>query len=219
MKAEQQWEEVYARCLQQNQLSGQDDKLQILSRELLRWNKTHNLTGYRAWPQVAVGLILDALMLAPYCYGCSCLDIGSGAGFPGLVLALARPSMLVTLLEGRRKRVSFQRHIIRLLALDNVVSVWGRAGEDNDPLEGRKYAAVTCKALGSLPLSLNLCHRYTQKNGIILLPRGMRDEKEIIALQENKPADMIVAAHYYTLPGLGGQRMLVEGRFLPPAGL
>ncbi|MDR1396179.1 MAG: 16S rRNA (guanine(527)-N(7))-methyltransferase RsmG [Desulfarculales bacterium] len=215
MRAQPQWEDIYARCLRQNSLSGQEDKLQTLSRELLRWNKTHNLTGYRAWPQVAVGLILDALMLAPYCSGSSCLDIGSGAGFPGLILALARPSMRVTLLEGRRKRVSFQRHIIRLLALDNVISVWGRAGEGTDPLQGQKYDAVTCKALGSLALSLNLCRAYIQKNGVILLPRGIQDEKEILALKENKPADMAVAAYYYTLPDFGGQRILVEGKILP----
>ncbi len=104
--------------------------LEILGGELLRWNRTHNLTGHRDLPSVRRDLFLDGLALLPHLAGAGLLDIGAGAGFPGLVLALARPGLLVTLLEPRAKRVSFIKHAIRTLGLlDRVEAVAGRAPE------------------------------------------------------------------------------------------
>jgi 16S rRNA (guanine527-N7)-methyltransferase len=208
------WQAVYEYHLSQNNLLGQADKLRTLGRELLRWNKTHNLTGYDSWPRVAVGLILDALILAPYCRGESCLDIGSGAGFPGLVLALVYPRMRVTLLDGRRKRVSFQQYISRCLGLTNIRACQGRAGEGPDPLPGEKFATVTCKALAGLPLALALCRHYLAPQGIVLLPRGMEDEGEIAGLRENPGPGMTFTSHYYSLPGFVGQRIILGGEAL-----
>jgi 16S rRNA (guanine527-N7)-methyltransferase len=209
------WQPVYKQHLRRNNLLAQENKLQILAAELLRWNKTHNLTAYTSLSQVMTGLILDSLMLAPYCRGDSCLDIGSGAGFPGLVLALVFPHMQVTLLDGRRKRVSFQQYISHKLGLSNLIALNGRAGEARDPLAGRKFATVTCKALASLPLALRLCRFYLARSGIILLPRGLEDEKTIAALPENTCPDMVFSSHYYTLPGFIGQRIILSVEFLP----
>jgi 16S rRNA (guanine527-N7)-methyltransferase len=141
-----------------------------LARELLRWNERINLTGYHDLHEVAVGLFLDSLALLPLVAGDTLLDIGSGAGFPGLVLALALPEVRVTLLEARGKRVSFQKQAVRVLGLGNVACVQGRAGEG--ALEGERFDTVTVKAVAGLEGSLALARAYLAPGGRALLPRG-----------------------------------------------
>lgn len=178
------WQEFFNTLLNKYGLLPRFDDLMALSEELLRWNKTHNLTAYKNWPEIAVGLMADSLLLTEFCIGNSCLDIGSGSGFPGLMLALARPEMWFSLLDARRKRVSFQRHACRMLKLANVKPLWGRAGQDNDPIIGKKYDTVTCKALSGLGESLNLCKKYASSGGRVVLPRGSGDYAAMQQLNE-----------------------------------
>ncbi len=176
--------------------------LDLLAAELLRWNRRINLTGYRSPEEVRVGLFLDALALLPHLVGDSLLDIGSGAGFPGLVLALARPELAVTLLEPRAKRVSFQKQAIRSLSLVNVRAVQGRAGDGPDAaLPGEVFSTVTVKAVGSLADSLALARPYLAPGGRILLPRGRHDREAALA------AGLRVVD--YELPPPGGRRIIV----------
>jgi 16S rRNA (guanine527-N7)-methyltransferase len=135
----------------------------------------HNLSGHSSLDQVVVDLILDSLYLAPQVQGTRILDIGSGAGFPGLVLALALPEVEVTLMEPRSKRVSFMQHAVRILELGNRVKVIkGRAEESG--LAKPDFDTVTVRAVGSLKLSLALAQPYLAKKGLILLPRGIKDQ-------------------------------------------
>lgn len=173
--------------------------LELLAGELLRWNQRINLTGFRSRREVWVGLFLDACALLPHLRGDSLLDIGSGAGFPGLVLALARPDLSVTLLEGRAKRVSFQKQAVRVLGLSNLSCVLGRAGQG--ALPGRSFHTVTIKAVGSLPESLALARPYLAPAGRVLLPRGLS------ALAEARSLGLTALA--YELPPPGGRRALV----------
>lgn len=178
---------------------GLRDRLDLLASELLRWNQTHNLTGHRDEESVALDLILDAFFMVPYIKGGSLLDIGSGAGFPGLVLALAVPGISVTLLEPRAKRISFIKHAIRVLDLgDRARAVQGRAGEG--ALYGEKYDTVTCRALGSLELSLDLAREYVTLGGRIILPRGTKDR--------NPAQKLGMEAVSYQLPEPYGERIL-----------
>ena len=178
---------------------GLQTQLDTLVSELLRWNKTHNLTGHRDEQSVALDLVLDAFFMVPYIKGGYLLDIGSGAGFPGLVLALAAPGLSVTLLDARAKRVSFMKHAIRVLELGGRVrSVQGRAGEG--ALTGQKYDTVTCRALGSLDLSLDLTRQYAAPGGRILLPRGTKDQA---------PAEKLgLKVVSYSLPDPYGRRIV-----------
>lgn len=176
--------------------------LDELCAELLRWNQRINLTGYGDERGVWVGLFLDSLALLPHVQavqGAGLLDIGSGAGFPGLVLALARPELSVTLLDGRAKRVSFQKQAARLLGLGNVRCLQGRAGEG--ALAGERFANVTVKAVGSLTQSLALARPYLAPGGRVLLPRGKAAQAEASALG--------LATAPYELPPPGGQRLVV----------
>jgi 16S rRNA (guanine527-N7)-methyltransferase len=173
--------------------------LEGLCAELLRWNQRINLTGYSDGRGVWVGLFLDSLALLPHVQGPSLLDIGSGAGFPGLVLALFRPDLSVTLLDGRAKRVSFQKQAARLLGLGNVRCLQGRAG--SGALPGERFATVTVKAVGSLTQSLALARPYLAPGGRVLLPRGASAHAEAQSLG--------LATAPYQLPPPGGQRLLV----------
>jgi 16S rRNA (guanine527-N7)-methyltransferase len=169
-----------------------------LAQELLRWNERINLTGYHDLHEVAVGLFLDSLALLPLVAGDTLLDIGSGAGFPGLVLALALPEVRVTLLEARGKRVSFQKQAVRLLGLGNVECVQGRAGEG--ALEGQRFDTVTVKAVAGLEGSLALAQGYLAPGGMALLPRGEGDAAAAGAL-----GLMIMS---YELPPPKGKRIV-----------
>lgn len=186
-------------ALAPGQATGLVPPLSRLADELLRWNAKVNLTGYGDARGVWVGLFLDSLALLPHLHGASLLDIGSGAGFPGLVIALARPYMAVTLLDGRAKRVSFQKQAARVLGLANVRCVQGRAGEG--ALPGQRFDTVTVKAVGSLHESLALARPYLAPGGRVLLPRGWaaRDEASALGL----------AAIPYQLPPPGGRRVVV----------
>jgi 16S rRNA (guanine527-N7)-methyltransferase len=179
--------------------------LDHLVTELLRWNQKINLTGHRDEKSVEVDLIQDSLALAGHIQGETVLDIGSGAGFPGLVLALARPELQVTLLEPRGKRVSFQEHIIRTLDLkDRVEAIQGRASldrkEDPPTLRDCFFSTVTLKAVTSLEESLALAKPYLAPGGRIVLPRGSSDRQAAL--------DMGLEVVDYQLPEPGGKRIL-----------
>ena len=175
------------------------DSLDLLCAELLRWGKVHNLTGHTEPGQVLTNLFLDALYLVPLVKGESLLDIGSGAGFPGLVLALALPGLKVTLLEPRAKRVSFQRRVIGLLGLESRVSaVRGRSPETS--LDAAPFSTITLRAVSGLETSLDLARPYLAPGGAVLLPRagGEADELSKAGLE----------VHPYRLPSGGGDRLI-----------
>src|SRR5947209_8710675 len=105
------------------------ERLFLYRQELLDWNTRMNLTAIIDPGEVLIKHFLDSLSLLMACDGVALrvLDIGSGAGFPGLPLAIVRPQWQVTLLEATGKRVTFLRHVIATLKLENVVAVQGRA--------------------------------------------------------------------------------------------
>ena len=204
------WLTTFSRLLNDFNLLERQADLTWWGHELLRWNKTHNLTAYGNWSQLAMGLMADGLQVASFCQGTGCLDIGSGAGFPALMIALARPEMAITSLEARRKRVSFQRHVCRHLAINNVQVVWGRAGGQPDPLDSAKFNTITCQALASLPQALAACRAYVQHPGLIVLPRGIGDLAACQQLCAQGTPGLDLSWQTYQLYGPpGGDRLLL----------
>lgn len=183
--------------------------------ELLDWNTRINLTAITDSEEILIKHFLDSLsLLLVYDQPMvRLLDIGAGAGFPGLSLKVVRPQWQVVLLEATGKKVTFMRHVIETLGLNGVEAVHGRAEElaRNNEYRG-KFDVVTARAVASLPVLLEYAAPYCRVGGrIILLKKGDLDEE----LAQGKRATGQVGAVFLddvvvNLPGLeDGRRLLV----------
>jgi 16S rRNA (guanine527-N7)-methyltransferase len=145
----------------------QIDSLLALAQVLERWSERINLTGHRGAEAIIRRLILDAAALSHELPEISTLaDIGSGAGFPGLPMAILRPECQVTLIESRERRHHFQREAIRQLGLKNTRAVLGRAEDIQAAPHGATIAQAVAKPVDALPLLLP----WTEPNGLMLFP-------------------------------------------------
>jgi 16S rRNA (guanine527-N7)-methyltransferase len=148
--------------------------------ELKKWNKRINLTSLTGDLEIGVKHFVDSLTAAPYMHGVQkVLDIGTGAGFPGLPLKIVSPSIELLLLESSQKKCFFLRHVVRGLQLEGVEIVHGRA-QDREIREryARFFDLVLYRALADLPTSLHLALPYVRKGGLIVGMRGKRGEEE-----------------------------------------
>lgn len=210
---------VFVEGLQQLGLDPRDEQLlaafESYREELLDWNTRVNLTAIRNPQDVLLKHFLDSLSLLKAYPNSEAhlLDIGSGAGFPGLPLKIARPQWHVTLLEATGKKTLFLRHMVEILQLRNVELIHGRA-EDlaHKPEYRATFDIVTARAVSALPTLLEYCAPYCRIGGMIVLPKKGDLTEE---LQQAKHT----AAHLGTkfkadipvdLPGLAdGRRLLV----------
>ena len=186
-----------------------------LRQELLNWNTRVNLTAITDPIEVLLKHFLDSLSLLEV-YNTEqarVLDIGAGAGFPGLPLKITRPAWDIVLLEATGKKVNFQRHIIETLGLQRIEALHGRAEElAHSSVYRATFDLVTARAVASLPALLEYAAPFCRVGGQILLPKkgelaeeleqGQRAARKLgLALK----ADLPVA-----LPGLDdGRRILV----------
>ncbi len=169
------------------------DRLLIYLRELLKWSKKMNLiaTG-SSTRQIIEKHFLDSLTLLPFLQDenpetMSLLDVGSGAGFPGLVLKAAIPALQVTLLEPRQKRVSFLKHMVRTLKLPKVEIVEARLEEKKVPqiLAGRRFSYITCRALTDTLSFIRMAAPLRGPQGLIICMKGPGGEKELQEFAEH----------------------------------
>lgn len=199
----------------------QIEQLQRYRQELLDWNTRINLTAITDPQEVLIKHFLDSLSLLAACDQprASLLDIGSGAGFPGLPLKIIRPQWQVTLLEATGKKVTFLRHVIDTLQLENIVVVQGRAEELAHKREYRAaFDIVTARAVAALPTLLEYCAPYCCIGGCIVLPKKGDLTEE---LAHGKRAAAMVGATLnadvpVVLPGLSDDRRLLVWDQLKP---
>lgn len=189
------------------------EAFELYLRELLRWNRRVNLTSLQSEEEIAVKHFLDSLTISPFVVeGEEVLDLGSGAGFPGLVLKIYRPSLLMVLLDATLKRVFFLRHLIRVLGLEKVKALHGRA-EDSRLLEGLggRFDLVVSRAFGPLRTLLPLVLPYLKPGGRALAMKGPRGEEELRGL-ERLPMELL-EVRYVELPWrMGSRTLLLFGR-------
>jgi 16S rRNA (guanine527-N7)-methyltransferase len=155
-------------------------------RELLKWNQKINLTAIRSEKGVIVKHFLDSLSAYPHLSKpASLLDIGSGAGLPGIPLKMVDPFVEVTLIDSVRKKVDFQRHIIRTLGLKGIEAIHGRV-QSKELLQsmGGRFDLVISRAFSDLQTLLILSFPFLKKGGIVLAMKGEMDRAEIRSLSK-----------------------------------
>jgi 16S rRNA (guanine527-N7)-methyltransferase len=179
--------------------------------ELKKWNRRINLTSLTTDRDIAVKHFLDSLTITPFLQGAArVLDIGTGAGFPGLPLKIFAPSIEILLLESSQKKCSFLRHIVRGLTLAGVEIVHGRA-EDKKMIErySSSFDLVLSRALADLPTSLQLARPYTKRGGRIVGMRGRQGEQERDETDWKAFGLQLIEMRRLTLPFVEEQRVLL----------
>ncbi len=171
------------------------EKLAVLLRELERWNRRMNLTAIKTAGEMVATHVIDSLSVRPYLVGSSVVDVGTGAGFPGLPLAIAESALSFTLLDSNARKIGFVQHIIGKLGLENVTAVRARA-EDYAP--GSGFDTVVARAVTTVAGLIDLSAHLMTEGGVLLALKGKRPDEEL----ETLPADWIYRVTKLHVPGL-----------------
>ncbi len=148
--------------------------------ELWDWNLHMNLTGLSSREEMVVELFLDSLIPAPFIPAKGkMLDVGSGAGFPAIPLKIHIPNLKITLIEANSKKVSFLRHVIRLLNLNEIEVINGRIEQDKGRLKHKTFPLITARALAGLGQTLSWCAPYLCQGGLLVSFLGSRAEEDL----------------------------------------
>ena len=178
---------------------------------LLRWNRTYNLTAVRDPREMVTKHLLDSLAMHPHVDGIArdggaLADLGTGAGLPGIPLAIAKPGLRVTLVESAGKKARFMREAVRHLKLADVQVAESRIEALDMP---GAFDAITARALATLPLLVEWGGPLLKPDGRLLAMKGVEPAEEIAALPEGWAVE---AVHPLRVPGLPAQRHLVVVR-------
>ena len=171
--------------------------------ELAAWNRSYNLTSIDDRAQVLTHHLLDSLAGSHALAGTRVLDIGTGAGLPGLPLALMHPERQFTLIDGTSKKVRFVAHAARVMQLANVAAVHARA--EDYPTE-EPFDTVIARAVTALPELARLALPLVAPGGCLVAWKGRVKPEELDAPVPGWGAPQVQAV---TVPGLGEERCLV----------
>lgn len=168
---------------------------------LARWNAAYNLTAVRDPGEMVARHLLDSLAIAPHVSGTTLADLGSGAGLPGIPLALVAAERQVTLVDSNGKKARFLREAVRALKLANVRVIEGRVQD----VPGQ-FDCITARAFATLADMLNWAGGLLAEGGSWLAMKGRLQEEEIAAL----PAGFQIARILpLQVPGSEGERHLI----------
>ncbi|CDZ76332.1 Ribosomal RNA small subunit methyltransferase G [Legionella massiliensis] len=193
-------EELLSKGLEQLGLALAANPLMSYLLLLQKWNKTYNLTAVRDLDVMITRHLFDSLAILPWIRGKHVLDVGTGAGFPGIPLALAKPDTQFVLLDSNGKKTRFLQEIKRRLQLDNVEVIQSRAENYHPSVD---FDTVTSRAFSELAQMLKWTHHLIGTNGIWLAMKGRYPETELASIS------LPYQVHPYTVPGLDGERCCV----------
>lgn len=163
----------------------QVEKFDNYYRLLIEWNKKINLTAIINYEDVIKKHFLDSvLLLKVYSKDLftskNIIDVGTGAGFPGLPLAIMLPDAKFTLVDSLNKRIQFLKEVIDILKISNITLIHSRAEElgiNSDHRE--KYDICVSRAVAALPLLLEYCSPFVKKEGVLYMYKSLKVEEEI----------------------------------------
>jgi 16S rRNA (guanine527-N7)-methyltransferase len=171
---------------------------------LVQWNSAYNLTAIRDPKKMLAYHILDSLSILPYIHGSDCLDIGTGAGLPGIILALARPDTQWTLLDGNNKKTRFVQQAVITLNIKNVEVICSRI-EKYKP--EHRFSTIVSRAFTCLDAFYTCSHHMLAPGGGLLAMKGPDPENEISDLSAE---DISTKITQLFVPGVTGGRTLVQ---------
>jgi 16S rRNA (guanine527-N7)-methyltransferase len=169
---------------------------------IAKWNRTYNLTAIHESEKMLTHHLLDSLAILPMLAATQLLDVGSGAGLPGIPLAIVRPELKVTLLDSSQKRCGFMQQAAIELKLDNVTVVHARA-EGYRPAE--KFPQIVSRAFSDLSDFVKVTRHLLAEGGEWLAMKGLYPDEEIALLKGAR-----VKSHArLQVPGLDADRHLI----------
>ena len=188
-------------ALHLNATDEQVDQLLDFIKLIEKWNKAYNLTAIRNREEMARLHILDSLAIVPHIEGKRIIDIGTGAGLPGIPLAICLPGVDFMLLDSNAKKTRFVHQVILELKLKNVEVLHSRV-EDYHPEQG--YDAVLTRAFASLPDIVKLTSHLLSKDGVLLAMKGQNLDAELAQITAQKS---VIAV---SVPGVDVERCLIR---------
>ena len=172
--------------------------------ELDDWNQRMNLTAIRDRSQQITKHLLDSLSIQPYLQGGRILDVGTGAGFPGLPLAIVNPERQFTLLDSTAKKLKFIDHAAQVLGIQNVTTVHERA---ENYRVNQRFDIVVSRAVGAVDRFVKWAGHLCVGGGRLLAMKGRYPTDELNSLPSGWK---LAAVHRLDVPGLDEERHLVE---------
>ena len=170
---------------------------------IYKWNAVHNLTAVRDPLEMIKRHLLDSLVLLPILTKGRVLDVGTGAGLPGIPLAISQPNQTFVLLDSNQKKINFVQHVILSLKLANVSAICMRV-EGYHPEE--KFDWVISRAFSSLAQFIDLSGRLCKREGMLVAMKGEIAPAEIAAVPTDYTIEKI---EQVVVPGLEASRSLV----------
>ncbi|WP_394751923.1 16S rRNA (guanine(527)-N(7))-methyltransferase RsmG [Crenothrix sp.] len=180
----------------------QIEQLLAFIKLLAKWNKAYNLTAIRKLEDMVSLHLLDSLAIVPYIHGQRVIDIGTGAGLPGIPLAICLPDLHFSLLDSNAKKTRFVQQAILELKLNNVRVFHSRV-EDYQPELG--FDTVTTRAFASLPVIIDLTRHLLAENAIVLAMKGQNFDEELAQIATQQSTLIPIA-----VPGVEAERYLVR---------
>jgi 16S rRNA (guanine527-N7)-methyltransferase len=175
------------------------DYLQLL----VKWNRAYNLTAIRQPEQMVTRHLLDSLVIGPYLQGPRILDVGTGAGLPGIPLALAYPDLQFTLLDSNGKKIRFVTQAVAELGLANVDVIQSRIEAFQPEC---RFDTITARAFASIEELIHQTTRLLVDNGQYLIMKGVYPVAEVEAMPEGYQVE---AVHQLEVPALDAERHLL----------
>jgi 16S rRNA (guanine527-N7)-methyltransferase len=199
-----------------------DEQLHLFEtyyQELVSWNEKTNLTAVTEREPVQTRHFLDSLsviqafpVLVSTNQPISLIDVGTGAGFPGIPLRIACPQLVVTLLEATGKRTAFLQHVITLLGLDGVSVITGRAEEvGHESAQRERYDVVVARAVAKMATLTELCLPFARVGGHFIAMKGSGVEPEVNEAQHaiNLLGGEVRTVKPVIVPGSNEERTLI----------